>query len=201
MLTTTPLRRPVEAWVPTPMMSMPSSVTRPTIAAILVVPMSRPTMISSRLAIYLDPFYGRLQPDGDAVRPGDGVEDDCARLLAAAGEIAQHEIVASQLAGEIAAAEADFAAALAQEQRHAQRGVHVDLGQCGTRRPCGGRGQRLAHQRLGGRGIVLRLVVIDAGHDQEILDLLGGGALEDVAVFLGQIESVEQHDAGGLALD
>src|SRR5437762_5899327 len=91
MLTTTTLRRPVDAWVPTPMMSIPSSVTRPTIAAILVVPMSRPTMISSRLAIYLAPFYGRLQPDGDAVRPGDGVEDDCARLFAPAGEVAQNQ--------------------------------------------------------------------------------------------------------------
>src|SRR5215467_10747305 len=163
MLTTTPLRRPVEAWVPTPMMSMPSSVTRPTIAAILVVPMSRPTMISSRLAIYLAPFYGRLQPDGDAVRPGDGVEDDCARLLAAAGEIAQHEIVASQFAREIPAAEADFAATLAQKQRHAQRGVHIDLGKRRPLPPGVGGGQRLAHERLGSRGIVLRLIVIDAG--------------------------------------
>ena len=39
--------------VPMPMMSTPSSVTSPTMQAILVVPMSRPTMISSRLAMIL----------------------------------------------------------------------------------------------------------------------------------------------------
>ena len=52
MLTMTPFFRPREGWVPRPMMSRPSSVISPTTAAILVVPMSRPTMMSElRLAI------------------------------------------------------------------------------------------------------------------------------------------------------
>ncbi len=46
MLTTTPLRSPLEGWVPIPMMSIPLSVSSPTIAQIFVVPMSSPTMIS-----------------------------------------------------------------------------------------------------------------------------------------------------------
>ena len=53
MLTTTPFFRPVDGWVPTPMMSTPSSVTSPTMQAILVVPMSSPTTSSSRLAMIL----------------------------------------------------------------------------------------------------------------------------------------------------
>ncbi len=52
MLTMTPFFNPREGWVPMPMMSRPSSVISPTTAAILVVPMSRPTMMSElRLAI------------------------------------------------------------------------------------------------------------------------------------------------------
>src|SRR4029079_4914468 len=49
MLTITPFLRPREGWVPTPMMSRPSGVTSPTTAAILVVPMSSPTMMSEDL--------------------------------------------------------------------------------------------------------------------------------------------------------
>src|SRR5262245_43730728 len=51
MFTTTPRRRPLDGAVPMPMMSMPSSVTSPAMHAILVVPMSRPTMISEVLVL------------------------------------------------------------------------------------------------------------------------------------------------------
>src|SRR5262245_47846782 len=52
MLTMTPFLSPRETWVPMPMTSTPSSVTSPTTAAIFVVPMSRPTMMSElRLAM------------------------------------------------------------------------------------------------------------------------------------------------------
>ena len=52
MLTTTPLRSPFDGCVPMPMMSMPSSVTSPTMAQILVVPMSRPTRMSPLFAMF-----------------------------------------------------------------------------------------------------------------------------------------------------
>ena len=53
MFTTTPFLSPFDGWVPIPMMLRPCSPTSPTIAHIFVVPMSRPTMISSLfLAIY-----------------------------------------------------------------------------------------------------------------------------------------------------
>src|SRR5690606_14178309 len=49
-LTTTPLRRPSEGTVPSPMMSStPSEATSPITVQIFVVPMSRPTMIRSSL--------------------------------------------------------------------------------------------------------------------------------------------------------
>ena len=51
MFTTTPFFRPAQGWVPTPMMSIPSSVSSPTRQATLVVPMSRPTISSSRFAM------------------------------------------------------------------------------------------------------------------------------------------------------
>jgi len=51
MLTTTPLRSPFDGCVPMPMMSMPSSETSPTMAQILVVPMSSPTRISPFFAM------------------------------------------------------------------------------------------------------------------------------------------------------
>src|SRR5450432_913310 len=49
MLTMTPFLRPRDGWVPTPMMSSPSGPISPTTQAILVVPMSRPTMMSEDL--------------------------------------------------------------------------------------------------------------------------------------------------------
>src|SRR5829696_6755287 len=52
MLTTTPFRSPFEGCVPIPMMSMPSSVTSPTMAQIFVVPMSRPTRMSPLFAMF-----------------------------------------------------------------------------------------------------------------------------------------------------
>src|SRR5215470_12415250 len=79
MLTTTPLRMPRDAAVPTPMTSMPSSVTSPTMAAILVVPMSRPTMSSSRFALAISSPRPIPQGDGDAPRPGPLVQVDGAR--------------------------------------------------------------------------------------------------------------------------
>jgi len=50
MLTTTPLRSPVEGLVPMPTTSTPSGESSPTTTQILVVPISSPT-ISSDLAI------------------------------------------------------------------------------------------------------------------------------------------------------
>src|SRR5688572_10474692 len=49
MLTITPFFRPREGWVPTPMISRPSGPISPTTHAILVVPMSSPTMMSEDL--------------------------------------------------------------------------------------------------------------------------------------------------------
>src|SRR4051812_22002272 len=49
MLTMTPFFKPREGWVPMPMMSRPSGPISPTTAAILVVPMSSPTMMSEDL--------------------------------------------------------------------------------------------------------------------------------------------------------
>src|SRR3972149_3003438 len=53
ILTTTPFRRPLEGWVPMPIISTPSLVFSPTIAQILVVPISSPTIMLSLLAISL----------------------------------------------------------------------------------------------------------------------------------------------------
>src|SRR4030095_11908456 len=60
MLMTTPFLKPREGWEPIPMMSIPSSVSSPTMAATLVVPISRPTM-SSLFFILVFPF-GRGGP-------------------------------------------------------------------------------------------------------------------------------------------
>src|SRR6267142_667070 len=49
MLTMTPFLSPRDGCVPTPMTSSPSGPISPTTAAILVVPMSRPTMMSDDL--------------------------------------------------------------------------------------------------------------------------------------------------------
>src|SRR3989338_221528 len=56
MLITTPFRSPFEGWDPIPTISIPSSVTAPTMAQIFVVPMSRPTIKSSFFAIRFSPF-------------------------------------------------------------------------------------------------------------------------------------------------
>ncbi len=51
MWVTTPLRSPLDGAVPRPMTSIPLSFTSPTRATILVVPISSPTISSSRFAI------------------------------------------------------------------------------------------------------------------------------------------------------
>ena len=61
MLTTTPRRRPFDGAVPMPMMSTPSSVTSPAMHAILVVPMSRPTMISEVLGLAMGARFRGLR--------------------------------------------------------------------------------------------------------------------------------------------
>src|SRR5512146_204557 len=67
MLTTTPLRSPFEGCVPMPMMSMPSSVTSPTMAQILVVPMSRPTRMSPLFAMFTSGRVARRAPPTGAL--------------------------------------------------------------------------------------------------------------------------------------
>src|SRR6056297_2059621 len=56
ILITTPLRRPREGLVPIPTISSPSSVMAPTIAQILVVPISSPTIRFSLLLFILPPI-------------------------------------------------------------------------------------------------------------------------------------------------
>ena len=58
MLTTTPLRSPIEGWVPMPMMLTEPPDTSPTTAQILVVPMSRPTTMSSLRCMLFQPPLG-----------------------------------------------------------------------------------------------------------------------------------------------
>src|SRR3989304_7064207 len=53
VLATPPFRSPLEGWVPMPIISTPSLVLSPTIAQILVVPISSPTIMLSLLAISL----------------------------------------------------------------------------------------------------------------------------------------------------
>src|SRR5512137_2409693 len=53
MLITTPLRKPRDGLVPIPMISSPSSETLPTMAQIFVVPISSPTMMLSRLPVFM----------------------------------------------------------------------------------------------------------------------------------------------------
>src|SRR3954471_8181383 len=65
MLTTLPRRMPLDGEVPIPMMSTPSSVTSPTMQAILVVPMSRPTMISLLLGFAMWVLLNFLWREGD----------------------------------------------------------------------------------------------------------------------------------------
>src|SRR5450432_660776 len=70
MLTTYPRRRPFEGAVPMPMISTPSSVTSPAMHAILVVPMSSPTMISEVFGFAIMGlliFLGRAERDGDVI--------------------------------------------------------------------------------------------------------------------------------------
>src|SRR3990167_770731 len=74
MLTTFPRRIPFDGDVPMPMMSTPSSVTSPTMQAILVVPMSRPTMISVFLVLAMGCSVLRVDEGGGGQRSG--VEGD-----------------------------------------------------------------------------------------------------------------------------
>src|SRR5512133_3089413 len=57
MLTTTPFLSPFDGCEPIPITSMPSSVISPTMAQILVVPMSRPTRMS--------PLFAMSPPPGE----------------------------------------------------------------------------------------------------------------------------------------
>src|SRR5581483_5837095 len=146
MWTTTPFFRPVEGWVPTPITSMPSSVTSPTIAAILVVPMSSPTTSSSRFAIAPLTFRLRAtrQLDGDAIRARPLVEIDEPRALARARERRPHGVEAREARGQrlVDAADAHAHAARDRVQRVAEDQIVVRLAGGGTR----GRAPR-AHQR------------------------------------------------------
>src|SRR5579885_2618408 len=88
MLTTTPLRRPRDGLDPTPTMSTPpSSVTWATTATTLVVPMSSPTTIWSRLATARHPLSAKdhlariLQVDFLALERLVGARADATRLL------------------------------------------------------------------------------------------------------------------------
>src|SRR5712671_4801382 len=88
MLITTPLRSPRERCVPTPMTSIPSGPTSPTMQQIFVVPMSSPTISS--------PFFCAMDTPSSADRRHElrghpfgtrlAVEIDAGRVLAAPGE-------------------------------------------------------------------------------------------------------------------
>src|SRR5215831_6024028 len=90
IFTTMPFLRPREGWVPMPITSItPSLLTSPTMAQILVVPMSRPTTMCCPLRpIVLPPYAlaGRCDDDPLAEREIHG--PDCEALL---GDIPQDQ--------------------------------------------------------------------------------------------------------------
>src|SRR6185312_7729505 len=61
--------------------------------------------------------------------------------------------------------------------------------------------QRLAQLPTRGLGLGEEVFARDPGDDGEAGRLFGGGALEDVAVGVGEVERAERDGAGGLALD
>src|SRR5512138_1759004 len=141
MLTTTPLRSPFDGCEPTPMMSMPSSVTSPTMAQIFVVPMSRPTRMSPVFAMSPPPDGSRdarrplrpsradrLQPHGDPVRAPAVVQVQHLRAPPVRREGGEHALEPVELVGQVAVAEAHLEAVVARPQRRPEVRVDVDLG-------------------------------------------------------------------------
>src|SRR4051812_25075467 len=154
MLTITPFFRPREGCVPTPMTAGPSGVTSPTTAAILVVPMSSPTMMSEDLrgmevphlhGVFRGPqiFYSFVSVG----RRRRGPEPQAARRVARAAdqlELAQHP-PRSRL--RTIAAQLQLAAALRTRRR-----ARLDLRDRGRRDVDGrveGRTRQLPRQPLG----------------------------------------------------
>src|SRR5690348_16070111 len=83
-----------------PMMSTPSSVTSPAMQAILVVPMSRPTMISLLLGFAMGVLSVLREGDGDVI--GAGVEVDRAGARALGGrELRPRRVVGGHARAEL----------------------------------------------------------------------------------------------------
>src|SRR5258708_39207234 len=159
MLTMTPFFSPRDGCVPTPMMSrLPSLPISATTAAIFVVPMSRPTMMSDDL-LGMFPVHlprvcrrteifccrrrsvgrGRGPADGHAVAAGAVQVDDAQRGQAARAGGFEDLVQAGQLVVGGAPAQANLAAPLQQQQREPIAPVDVDLrqGPSGVARPGG----------------------------------------------------------------
>src|SRR6266496_6033946 len=158
MLTTTPFLSPFDGWDPIPMMSMPSSVISPTMAQILVVPMSRPTRMSPLFAmsttsgrvgaVALRPPFEteercsapphpiaahhrprRRQPDRHPRRVEPVVEVEHLRAVPLGAERREHLLEPGELRRQVARSEPDLRALLAHVDRRAVPRVDVDLRQ------------------------------------------------------------------------
>src|SRR5688572_28435949 len=184
-----------------PMMSTPSSVTSPAMQAILVVPMSSPTMISLvfALAILI------LECNGHVVA---GVEVDRANADALGfGELGPHGVEHLEVHGGDAVAELEGGVAGVRAQRDAAVVTDMDLA---DRRPSrivcapacehGERGDYLG----GGAGGVAQIVrARDPGDDREVGNLAVVGevcALERVAARIDEVELAERDDGDRLVL-
>src|SRR5512137_824224 len=156
MFTTTPLRSPFDGCEPMPMMSMPSSVISPTMAQILVVPMSSPTRTSPLLPMSdsslaegaprprrfvssgpsrtppVHHAHPPLDPHGHPVRVPPVVEVDHLALHTVRLEPPQQQVEPLQLARQVSLPEPDLHPLVARVHRGPQHRVEVHLGDRGA---------------------------------------------------------------------
>src|SRR6266540_4430595 len=226
MFTTTPFLSPFDGCVPMPMMSMPSSVTSPTIAQIFVVPMSKPTRMSPLFAMITSRAFrasrfalmtpSRALPTVIANPTGEPhrhpvratavleVEHLCALSIGLDGR--EDALEPRELLRERAVAEADLEPVRPRPERRPVLRVDVDLGH--RRAPIEAALGPAVEQRE--RGLEERLhlgptldpvVARDPGDDREIEPVPRQRALEDLAVGVHEVEPREVHERRRAALD
>ena len=172
-----------------PMMSTPSSVTSPTMQAILVVPMSRPTMISLVLGLAMV-AYESFEGDGDVVGAGVEVDGAGARALGVgrARPTPRRTSACARRAAVVRGSPSWIAIAWLvgdERERAVRRRGGPRRSRGGRRRRARWRGRRARAWiwRGGGGGVGAYVVAVEAGDDRQAgaVAALDVGALERVA--------------------
>src|SRR4030042_1454270 len=197
MLTTTPFLKPCDGCVPMPMISTAVAVGTPTMAQILVVPISRPTMNSSFLPILSPPF---LKPDHDAVR---AFVQDILHRQAPCRHTLPDLFQAPYLELHFSSVHMDHRPPL-----HHEYGQIADLTQLYLGNPLFGEVGLIAHLPDEPEGLfdevlplaLSPLVCLPSGHDRVVERLAWCGLLKGGAVFIDVVELIEADQGDGVPL-